>query len=76
MNNIKHKKETVDKESVQEYVEGLIKEHKGFNPLDISIALQYHEAIHAANVTCKRLAQETAKPFYYECIKYIKELNG
>lgn len=75
MNNIRHEEELVDEDLVKQYVEELIKEHKAFSPSNIGNVMEYDQALHAANVTCKRLAQETAKKFYYACITYIMDLN-
>lgn len=68
MNNIKHGEEVVDQDLVIQFVEELITEHK-------SDVIEHDQAIHAASITCKKLAQETARKFYYECIKYIMDLN-
>ena len=74
MNHEVQTRETFDDDLMIQYVEDLIKEHKAFSVEEIGSIMDRQQAIHAAEVTCRRLAKETAKKFYYECIKYIMEL--
>ena len=73
MNHIEQTDETIDQDLVIDYAEDLIKEHTitMVNAGNIPEAI----ALHAAIVTSKRLAQETAKKFYYETTRYLMELN-
>jgi hypothetical protein len=68
------KVEEIDGDLVIEFVNGLIKEHKNFSQEDFSSSMNKNQAIWATHVTCKRLAQESGKKFYYECIRYIMEI--
>ncbi len=68
------KVEEIDRDLVIEFVNELIKEHKNFNPENISSTMNNNQAAWASHVTCKRLAQESGKKFYYECITYIMEI--
>ena len=71
-----HNEEKVDQDIIIEYAEKLIMEMKSNNPKMIgSAVMNTKQAIHAASVTSKRLAQETAKKFYYEVTQYLMDLN-
>ena len=65
------KTEKIDKELVKEFVEELMKEHKCYSKSHIGFIMNQEQAIHSSIVTCKRLAQETGKKFYYEAMGYI-----
>ena len=69
MNQNHQKYEVVDQDLIIQFAEDLIKEHT--ITMDIPEAI----ALHAAIVTSRRLAQETAKKFYYETTKYLMDLN-
>lgn len=66
--------EKIDKDLVIEFANKLIEEHKSFNKVDLGSVMNRQQAIHAAQVTCRMLAQATAKKFYYEAITYLMEL--
>lgn len=68
------KVEIINKNEVIEFLNQLIKEHKNFSYEDISSTMNKNQAIWATYVTCKRLAQESGKKFYYECLRYITEI--
>lgn len=71
-----HNEEKVDQDIIIEYAEKLIIEMKSNNPKMIgSAVMNTKQAIHAASITAKRLAQETAKKFYYEVTQYLMDLN-
>lgn len=70
MNHIEHTDETIDQDLVIEYAENLIKEHK-----DALTLPTRKSAISSASITSQKLAQETAKKFYYETTRYLMELN-
>ena len=74
MNYINYNEE-VDKDLVIEYANELIKEHKSFPDNTIGSIMEYDQAVHAAKITAKRLAQESAKKFYYEVIKYLDDMD-
>ena len=68
--------EETDQDLVREYAESLIKEIKGFDEkVTVGSTLNTQQAIHAASITAKRLAKETAKKFYYQVTQYLMELN-
>ena len=60
-------------ELIREYAESLIKEMKDFDETIIDTKMNKKQAIHAASVTAKRLAKETAKKFYYQVTQYLME---
>jgi len=64
-----------DKDLIREYSENLIKEMKSYEETTIGSVMNRKQAIHAASITVKRLAQETAKKFYYEVTQYLMDLN-
>jgi hypothetical protein len=64
-----------DQDLVREYSENLIKEMKDYKETTIGTVMNRKQAIHAASITSKRLAKETAKKFYYEVTQYLMELN-
>ena len=71
-----HNEENVDQDLIIEYAEKLIIEMKNNDPNMIgSAVMNTKQAVHAASVTAKRLAQETAKKFYYEVTQYLMNLN-
>jgi hypothetical protein len=71
-----HNEEKVDQDLIIEYAEKLIMEMKGNDPKLIgSSVMNTKQAIYAASITARRLAQETAKKFYYEVTQYLMDLN-
>ena len=74
MNYVDYNEET-DMDLVIEYANELIKEHKAFDDETIGSVMEYSQAVHSAKVTAKRLAQESAKKFYYEVIKYLDDMD-
>ena len=71
-----HNEEKVDQDLIIEYAEKLIMEMKGNDPELIgSSIMNKKQAIYAASITARRLAQETAKKFYYEVTQYLMDLN-
>ena len=71
-----YNEDKVDQDLIIEYAEKLIIEMKGNDPKLIgSAVMNTKQSIHAASVTARRLAQETAKKFYYEVTQYLMNLN-
>jgi len=64
-----------DQDLIREYSENLIKEMKSYKETTIGAVMNKKQAIHAASITAKRLAKETAKKFYYQVTQYLMELN-
>ena len=63
--------EETDSELVREYAENLIKEMKSYKETTIGTVMNREQAMHAASITVKRLAKETAKKFYYQVTQYL-----
>jgi len=64
-----------DQDLIREYSENLIKEMKDYEETTIGTVMNRKQAIHAASITARRLAKETAKKFYYQVTQYLMELN-
>ena len=70
-----HNEEKVDQDLIIEYAEKLIAEMIASNPdLIGSAVMNKKQAVYAASVAAKRLAQETAKKFYYKVTQYLMEV--
>lgn len=70
--NEQHQEET-DQDLIREYAENLIKEMKSYPETTIGSMMDRKQAIHAASITVKRLAKETAKKFYYQAAEYLMD---
>ena len=70
-----YNEEKVDQDLIIEYAQKLIAEMKAGNPgLIGSEVMNKEQAVYAASVAARRLAQETAKKFYYRLTQYLMEL--
>jgi len=69
MIHTEHINKPTDDDLIIEFSEDLIKEMMGITGIDRK------GAIHAASITSKRLAHETAQKFYYEVTQYLIYLN-
>ena len=63
----------IDENLVIEFAENLIKEMKNYDETIINIMMSNTQAIYAATVTSKKLAQVTGSKFYYNVITYLSK---
>jgi len=63
----------VDENLVIEFAENLIKEMKNYDDTIINIMMGNKQAIYAASVASKKLAQVTGSKFYYDAITYLNK---
>jgi hypothetical protein len=63
----------VDENLVIEFAENLIKEMKNYDETIINIMMSNTQAIYAASVASKKLAQVTGSKFYYNVITYLSK---
>jgi len=63
----------IDENLVIEFAENLIKEMKNYDDTIINIMMGNKQAIYAASVASKKLAQVTGSKFYYDAITYLNK---